>query len=399
MIKKKILILGSTGSIGLNTLEVIRHHLDQFDVVGLACSSSVELLAKQIQEFKPERVCVAVNQKDKLKQHLGQTFNQLTINEGEQGNADLVNHLDYDLIVVAIVGAKGVMPVYLAAERGKNIALANKESIVLAGALIMPLIRKNQVQLYPIDSEHNAIYQSLIGNDRNKVKKIILCATGGPFLDKPLVEFNQITLEDALNHPKWDMGKKITIDSATMMNKALEIIEAYWLFGVNCDQIEVVMHPQALIHSLVEYIDHAIIAQISHPDMKIPISFCLSENARITSASPALDLKKISQMQFFPPDTKKFPTILLAFRALKIGGCCPAFLNGANEALVEAFLEKRIDFTDIFIYLENAINHFEQCILSRTPSSKKIKSIQDAIIANDQGFEYIVQAIKKRPVL
>ncbi len=343
---KSISILGSTGSIGTNTLDVVRSHPGRFQVIALACGKNLALVKEQILEFKPKLVSVS-RESDipSLKQMLGNISTKIVY--GEEGAIQVATHPETEVVVSAMVGALGLVPTLRAIEARKTIALANKETMVIAGELMNHAAHQHQVKIFPVDSEHNAIFQALQGHRREDVKKIILTASGGPFRQKTKEELKTVTLEQALNHPNWKMGPKITIDSATLMNKGLEVIEARWLFDIPDEKIDILIHPQSVIHSMVEYVDGSVIAQLGIPDMRIPIAYSLSYPERLTNALPPLDLIKIRQLEFYEPDLNRFPCLSLAKRALKQGGDAPCVLNAANEVTVAAFLEGRLSFLQI----------------------------------------------------
>ncbi len=343
---KSLSILGSTGSIGLSTLDVVRQHPEKFSISGLAAGKDVVTLAEQIKEFKPTAVSVMdADAAVKLRALLGDY--KPDIFYGIDGTIAVATIEETNMVVSAIVGAAGLIPTVSAIKAGKHIALANKETLVVAGALVSDLVQKHKVQLLPVDSEHSAIFQSLQGHRREDVVRIILTASGGPFRNTSAEELKLVELEQALKHPQWTMGAKITIDSATMMNKGLEVIEAHWLFSMPAEKISVVVHPQSIIHSMVEYIDGCVMAQLGAPDMRAPIAYALSWPERCESGIQRLDLTKIGTLTFEEPDMERFPALRLAFEALKAGRTCPAVLNAANEIAVAAFLEKKIRFTEI----------------------------------------------------
>lgn len=347
---KKILVLGSTGSIGRQTLDVVRSHPGKFKIVGLACNSSIDLLKEQIREFKPK--FVGINSEEP-KLQLGNR----RIYYGEEGLLKLIREADCDLVVLAIVGAAGLRPAIEAIHAGKSLALATKEVMVLAGKLINEEIKKKNIELqkknkpliklFPIDSEHSAIWQSLSSGQHSEIEKIFLTCSGGPFRNKTMKELRKITAEDALHHPTWNMGKRITIDSATLMNKGLEVIEAKWLFDVQTSQIEVVIHPQSILHSAVMFQDGSIIGQFSLPDMRIPIQHALSYPERIKNSFPRLSFSQIKLLTFDKPDIKKFPCLQYGFKAADLGGTLPTVINAADEIAVKLFLDKKIKFPDI----------------------------------------------------
>lgn len=342
---KQLLLIGSTGSIGLNTLELVRTFPDKFSISGLSANENIDELHKQILEFKPVKAAVRnVEKANKLKELVG---NKCEILAGDEGIVEITRNLDYDIFVSALVGFAGLKPTIEAIKRKKRIALANKETLVVAGEIISSLCNEYNVDLLPIDSEHSAIFQSLVGENRNQINKIILTASGGPFREKPLEELNDVSVKEALNHPNWKMGNKITIDSASMMNKGLEVIEAYWLFNLPKEKIEVVIHPQSIIHSMVGFVDGSFKAQLSMPDMKLPILYALTYPDRLSYNGVNTDFKKINQMTFFEPDFNKFRCLKLAYDVIEIGGTAPCILNAANEIAVEKFLEGKIKFLQI----------------------------------------------------
>lgn len=386
MQKKRLSILGSTGSIGVNTLDIVRRFPDKFQVIALSCRNQVELLASQIREFHPRLVCV--NTPEQIQWLASQSFDDSPdIVCGVDGLIRIATEHDVDLVVAAIVGAAGLQPGYAAVKAGKTIALANKETMVLAGELIMNTARDTGSTILPIDSEHNAIFQSIEGHQWDAVEKIILTASGGPFRDKRLEEFSDITLEEALNHPNWNMGAKITIDSATMMNKGLEVIEARWLFDLPVEQVEVVIHRQSIIHSLVQYIDGSFIAQLGLPDMRVPIAYCLAYPNRLPLEIPKMDLAALGQLDFAPVPAEKFPCLKLAFDAALIGAGGPAVLNGANEEVVAAYLKEQIHFTDISRILIAVMAQLRRIQnTAEAPSfTHTLKNIDDAINADQWG--------------
>ncbi len=348
MAKKKLSILGSTGSIGVSTLDVVRQFPDQFEVVGLAAGNNVSLLKEQILEFQPSAVSLLHEDlAARLKGLLKGQENCPEILFGPSGYETIARLPSAQMVVSAMVGAAGLLPTLAAIEAGKDIALANKETLVVAGELVMEAAGKHAVEILPVDSEHSAIFQSLQGNQQENIRRILLPASGGPFFTKTEGELTAVTPEAALCHPNWSMGRKITIDSATLMNKGLEVIEAHWLFGVPVDMIAVHIHPESIIHSMVEYIDGSVIAQLGIPDMKIPIAYALAFPHRLPVKGPALDLFHLGKLSFFPPDMDKFPCLRLAYEACRSGSTLPCVLNAANEVAVQAFLDCRIGFTGI----------------------------------------------------
>ncbi|MGE5797380.1 MAG: 1-deoxy-D-xylulose-5-phosphate reductoisomerase, partial [Ignavibacteria bacterium] len=351
---KKILILGSTGSIGRNTLDVIRNFPDKFKTAALSVNTRIDLLEPQIEEFKPSAVVV----KDPLlaetlKKSIGSKCEVLS---GIEGLISIAANMDYDIFVGAMVGFAGLAPTIEAIKRGKRIALANKETLVVGGELVTSLSRKYYAEIIPVDSEHSAIYQCLSGEKISQVAKLILTASGGPFLYLDKKEFCNVNVKDALNHPNWKMGNKITIDSASMMNKGLEVIEAKWLFGLPKEKIEVVIHPQSIIHSMVEFADGSIKAQLGLPDMRVPIQYALTYPERLPNQYPKTDFKRIKNLSFIEPDLEKFECLKLAYDVLNTGGCSPIILNAANEIAVDRFLKGNITFSRIPYIIKKALD-------------------------------------------
>ncbi|GAB4299048.1 MAG: 1-deoxy-D-xylulose-5-phosphate reductoisomerase [Desulfuromonadia bacterium] len=343
---KRLGILGSTGSIGTSTLELVSLHPESYRVVALSAGTNIDILARQIERFRPEVVSVldeahAVRLAALLGDYKPEIF------WGVTGMLQVAVHPDVELVVAAVVGAAGLVPTYGAIEAGKDVALANKETLVTAGHLIIPLVREKNVRLLPVDSEHSAIHQSLAGHRHEDVRRLILTASGGPFLDLPLASLASVSVEDALRHPNWSMGRKITIDSATMMNKGLEVIEARWLFDIPADRIDVLIHPQSIIHSMVEYLDGCVMAQLGVPDMRAPIAYALAHPVRIETSVPFLDLASVGSLTFREPEPERFPCLSLAYESLAGDQTLPAVMNGANEVAVAAFLQGRIPFTRI----------------------------------------------------
>lgn len=348
---KKISILGSTGSIGTQALDVIAHNQDKFKVTALSCAKSLPLLCRQIEEFSPE--AVAVKDENDAKE-LADKYKDLEIFWGAEGLKTIASMESCDMVLNSLMGMKGLEPTMAAIESGKDIAFANKETLVAGGQLVMDAVKKHGVAMLPVDSEHSAIFQSLQGNRDNEIRRILLTASGGPFRGYSLEQLEQVSLEQALNHPNWSMGSKITIDSATMMNKGLEVIEARWLFDVPLEKIQVVVHPQSILHSAVEYMDSSVIGQMGNPDMRIPIAYAFSYPERIdlSDVTQPLDLFSLKEgMSFYPADRSVFKTIDLAYEACREGGSCPVVLNGANEVLVDLFLHGKIRFIDIQNFL------------------------------------------------
>ena len=347
MTVKKIVLLGSTGSIGTNVLSVVRDNPDRFRITALSAGTNIELLADQVREFTPERVSIADPALAARLASLLPDRYQGKILTGTEGNCILAGEVDADMVVTAVVGAVGLQPTLAAIAAGRKIGLANKETLVMAGRLVMSRACEKGVSILPIDSEHSAIFQALEAGRSQDVGRILLTASGGPFRTLPADAFSAITPEQALAHPNWEMGRKISIDSSTLMNKGLEVIEARWLFDMEPDRIDVVVHAESVIHSLVEYVDGSVIAQLGIPDMRIPIAYALSYPERIALDLPRLSLAECGSLHFAEPDHGRFPALAMAFAALADGGMQPAVLNGANEIAVEAFLAGRIGYTDI----------------------------------------------------
>ena len=342
---KQVAILGSTGSIGTQTLEVVRQHPDRFGVYMISAGSNASLLVQQALEFKVKRVVIC--NPDKYSEVRSALPAEYDVRLGIDAACEWVREPDVDVVVAAMVGFKGLKPTLAALEAGKTVALANKETLVAAGPVVMETASRFGAHIYPVDSEHSAIFQCLLGACGNPVKKIHLTASGGPFRTWSRDQIALARKEQALKHPNWSMGAKITIDSATMMNKGFEVIEAKWLFGVPAQDIHVVVHPESVIHSMVEFVDGAVLAQLGLPDMKIPIQLAMAYPERLPLAGPKLDFKALSGLHFFEPDTDKFPCLALAFKSLKRGGNIPCAMNAANEAAVAAYLHDRIAFYDI----------------------------------------------------
>ena len=351
---KTIALLGSTGSIGVSTLDLVRRFPEHFAVHGLVAGRNVKLLAAQIKEFRPK--CVAIRDESdvpRLRRLVGRR--RVEILWGGSGAAAVATSKEVDVVVAAIVGGAGLLPTLRAVEAGKEIALANKEVLVMAGEMFVKAATEKGVRLLPVDSEHSAIFQCLQGNRRDEVDKIILTASGGPFLRTALNRLASVTVEQALKHPNWKMGRKITIDSATMMNKGLEVVEARWEFDIDPSRIEVLIHPQSVVHSMVQYRDGAVIAQLGVPDMRIPIAYALTYPHRLKGPWQSLELTRQRELNFFPVDKRRFPALALAYQALKDGGTMPVVLNAANEMAVAAFLERRIGFRRIHRIIEKAM--------------------------------------------
>ena len=357
MKKKRISILGSTGSIGVNTLQVAEHLKDQIKIVYLSCNKNVDLLFEQVKLFKPQSISI-LNEESYNKIKIKLKSYNVEILKGRKGLLELSLRKNIDLLMNGLVGASGMEPTFNAINQGINVALSNKESLVMAGSIIKNAMEKSGAKLFPVDSEHSAIWQCLIGEDIKDVKRLILTGSGGPFRDRPLGTFKDISVEEALNHPNWNMGRKITIDSATMMNKGFELIEAFWLFGLNFNNIDIVIHPQSIIHSMVEFKDSSIKAQMGVPDMKVPIQYALTYPRHIKSPWERLDFFNCKDLTFQKPDYERFPCILLAIKALEKLGTSGTALNLSNDYAVARFLNKEIKFTQISIINELSMkNH------------------------------------------
>jgi 1-deoxy-D-xylulose-5-phosphate reductoisomerase len=354
---KKIFILGSTGSIGVNVLEVISNLSDEFEVSGLTVNTNADLLLKQASRFHPK--VVAVKEKAAAERIQHKLPADCTMMIGEDELIKAAREAEYDIFVGAMVGFAGLAPTIEAIKRGKRIALANKETLVVAGELVTNLCLENNAEIIPVDSEHSAIYQCLVGENLDEVEKLILTASGGPFLNKEKSFFENATIEEALDHPNWKMGNKITIDSATMMNKGLEVIEARWLFGFPADKIDVVIHPQSIIHSMVQFVDGSIKAQLGLPDMKLPIQYALTFPKRMESKLTRTNMPGIGTLTFHEPDPNKFECLKLAFEALNAGGTAPCILNAANEVAVSKFLRNEIKFSHISLLINKALDRVE----------------------------------------
>jgi 1-deoxy-D-xylulose-5-phosphate reductoisomerase len=379
---KKLLILGSSGSIGKNTIELVRAFPEEFEIVGLSVNQNTEELEKQINEFKIKTV--VVNDDDKATELKNLIGNKCEILSGDKGLIEIVKRNNYDILVTALVGFAGLAPTIEAIKLKKRIALANKETLVVAGELIINLAKKYGAEILPVDSEHSAIFQCLIGEDKNHINKIILTASGGPFLNKKKEELAKVTTEEALNHPNWKMGNKITIDSATMMNKGLELIEAFWLFQLPKEKIEIIIHPQSVIHSMVEFVDGSLKAQLSSPDMKLPILYALSYPSRFDYSGVTTNLKKIANLTFFEPDFDKFVCLKIAYDVISEGGTSPCILNAANEIAVDSFLKGKIKFTQIPELIETALNKIEK---------KNIFELDDVFETDFKTREFVLNLI------
>ncbi|MBN1364849.1 MAG: 1-deoxy-D-xylulose-5-phosphate reductoisomerase [Syntrophaceae bacterium] len=353
---KKVAILGSTGSIGCSALDIIEKNPERFQIVALAAGKNIKLLKEQIEKFQPKQV--AVSSKDnvyKLRETLT-AKSKVKIFHGEEGIKKIASYSSADIVVSAISGAAGLLPTLAAIEAGKDVALANKETLVLAGEIVTKRAVKKGVKIIPVDSEHSAIFQCLEGKKKENLRRIILTASGGPFLDFTKSELKKVSLSQTLRHPRWKMGKKVTIDSASLMNKGLEMIEAKWLFNLDFSAIDVMVHPQSIVHSMVEFNDGAFLAQIGVPDMKIPIAYALTYPERIVNDVTPLNLLKVQKLEFYKPDIKKFPCLNIARDAGICGGTAPAVLNAADEVAVNAFIQKKICFADLAKIIEKVLN-------------------------------------------
>ena len=358
---RKISILGATGSIGTQTLDVIRESNGELRLVGVTANTSIEKVIQIIEEFKPSYVAMMDSRSaDEIRNYCKKKSKSIEVLEGIKGLNKIASLDEIDIVVTSVVGMIGLEPTMKAIEAKKDIALANKETLVVAGELVMKAAKENNVKILPVDSEHSAIFQSLRGNDINTLRKIILTASGGPFRGKIIEELQTIEVKDALRHPKWNMGRKISIDSATLMNKGLEVIEAHWLFNCDYDNIQVVVHPQSIIHSMVEYTDGSIIAQLGAQDMRLPIQYALNYEKRENLIAETIDFYEISKLTFEKPDLDTFKALNLSFKAGKIGGLMPTILNGANEAAVELFLNKKIKFLQIPDIIEQSMEVFKE---------------------------------------
>jgi 1-deoxy-D-xylulose-5-phosphate reductoisomerase len=385
MLSKRISVLGSTGSIGTQTLEVAANFPHKFKVIGLAAGQNIELLKKQISQFKPEIVNVAAEKDTKtIEQFVHKIGSKTKVTFGHQGLIDVAINKKNDFLIVAITGTASLEPTYLAIKKKIPIGLASKEILVIAGNYIIDEARLQNVPIIPVDSEHAAIKQCLSSNQENisEVEKLIITASGGPFWQKDASDFKSITKKEALKHPNWSMGQKITIDSATLMNKGLEVIEAHHLFKIPFSQIEVVIHPESIIHSMVEFVDGTLIAQMSQPDMRFPIQYALSYPQKLTSTWPKLDLTKLTKLSFHKPDFAKFPLLKLAYEAGEKGGVFPIILNAADDLAVKLFLEDKLSFFEIPEFVLKAFTYFKE---------EKLNSLTDIINYEKTIKEYLIK--------
>ena len=380
---KKISILGVTGSIGTQTLDVVRNS-DDIKIIGISANSSTEKMKEIIKEFKPKYVAMMKEEcAEELKEFCNENSFEIEVYSGLDGLVKISVLDEIDMVVTSVVGMIGLVPTIKAIKAKKDIALANKETLVVAGELVMKAAEENGVKILPVDSEHSAIYQSLRGNDLSTLKKIILTPSGGPFRGKKEEELKEITLEEALNHPNWSMGKKITIDSATLMNKGLEVIEAHWLFNCDYDNIQVVVHPQSIIHSMVEYTDGAIIAELGSADMRLPIQYALNYTERKKEVAKSIDFYEISKLTFEKPDMDTFKCLKIAYEVGKRGGLLPTVLNGANEVAVQLFLDRKIKFLEIAEIIEKTLREFkDEC--------KKELNLDNIIALDKKVRNYVI---------
>lgn len=383
---KKISILGSTGSIGTQTLDIVSQYPEQFQVVGLATGNNVDLLARQIRTFRPQIVAICnESHLPTLKSLIADLDYTPILLTGEEGIIEVARYGDAQSVVTGIVGCAGLLPTIAAIEAGKDIALANKETLIAGGPVVLPLIEKHQVKLLPADSEHSAIFQCLQGVRGGGLRRIILTASGGSFRDLPIEKLASVTVADALKHPNWSMGRKITIDSATLMNKGLEVIEAHYLFGMDYDAIDIVIHPQSIIHSLIELQDTSVLAQLGWPDMRLPLLYALSWPERISTDWEKLDLVKAGNLTFSEPDYQKYPCMQLAYAAGREGGAMPAVLNAANEQAVALFLEEQIGFLDIPKLIEKVCDRF-------TSQNTTTPTLEDILNADGWARQEVLKA-------
>jgi 1-deoxy-D-xylulose-5-phosphate reductoisomerase len=383
---KRLAVLGSTGSIGVNTLDIAGRFENEFTVMALSAGTNIRLLKEQIERFEPKVVSV-LNEAlaNTLRKEISPQKTEVLF--GVEGLIQIASLHEIDLVVSALVGAAGLIPTISAIKAQKSIALANKESLVMAGKIIVQEARKNGVTILPVDSEHSAIFQALVGHSKDEVNRIFLTASGGPFLDLPYEKMKEVTSQEALHHPTWNMGRKVSIDSASLMNKGLEVIEARWLFDISTEKIVVQIHPQSVVHSMVEYIDGSIVAQMGITDMRIPISYALSYPKRLRLDLPPLDLNGMDGLTFFPPDVERFPCLRLAYRSMEMGETMPAVLNAANEVAVNSFLEGTIKFTDIPEVVEEVMENHQV---------KPLTTLDDALRADQWAREKTKELIEEK---
>ena len=381
--KRSLAILGATGSIGENALEVVRRYPDRFRAVGLSAHRNIEQILKQIDEFHPE--IVAVTDWEAFREVEKKAGRLTKVLPGEKGAIEVATREGVDMVLSAMVGAAGLKPTLAAIQAGKDIALANKETLVIGGALIIPAVSKAGVRLIPVDSEHSAIFQSVMGHSKSEIQRLILTASGGPFRMWSLERMRSISPQDALRHPNWDMGAKVTIDSATMMNKGLEVIEAHWLFDIPPEKIKVLIHPESIVHSMVEYLDGVVMAQLGIPDMRIPIAYALGYPERLDMGLKSLNLVEIGRLTFEKPDTGRFPALGLAYEAIGKGKTFPAVMNAANEIAVSAFLSGRISFLqipDVVLYVMDHHEPMEVTLDTVLETDRQGRKLAEAYIKN-----------------
>jgi 1-deoxy-D-xylulose-5-phosphate reductoisomerase len=385
-VKRGLSILGSTGSVGCNVLRIVDAFPDRFEVVGLAAGGNVDRLAEQVARYRPRVVSVA---SEEARAQLAQRtdVSGLRLGVGPDGAVAVATHAEATMVVAAAVGAVGLVPTYRALEAGKDVALANKETLVMAGELMVAQAKARGARLLPIDSEHCALHQCLDGRRPEEVKRLVLTASGGPFRNRPRESFRDVTPGEALQHPTWNMGRKITIDSATLMNKGLEVIEARWLFGVDADRIEVLVHPQSVVHSMVEFVDGTVLAQLGVTDMRMPIQYALSYPDKWPAAIPGIDFRGGLHLDFEVPDHDRFPCLSLAYRALAAGGALPAVLNAANEEAVSAFLDHRVAFPSIPEAIQEVLEE---------PGPRLVRELDDVLTADAWARERTREALKRR---
>jgi len=376
---KRIAIFGSTGSIGTQTLSIVEEHQNRFNVVCLSCDRNADLLLEQVTKFMPKKVAINDIESNHPLNDFCQS-NNIELIVGTNASYQLSQYDDIDLAINAIVGSEGLIPTFNIVSNNIDLALSNKESLVLGGHIIMPMTNNQTSNIIPVDSEHSAIFQCLVGEPKNSLKKIILTGSGGPFLNRPLNSFDTITKEEALNHPNWDMGNKISIDSATMMNKGLEYIEALWLFGIERDQLDIVIHPESIIHSLVQFVDDSYKAQLGIPNMRVPIQYALSYPERLNNNSGTLDFDTINQLNFFTPDFNRYPCLELTMNLVDKGGNSIPIMSIANDYTVELFLNGSIKFIDIPNTIEKTVNKFY---------SKNEPTIEDLVQLNEEIKLYL----------
>ncbi len=383
---ENIAILGSTGSIGRSSLEVMDKLSHRFRVVGLAAGRNIKLLEEQVEKFKPKIVSL---EREEEAEQFRRKFKDRSIHItfSQEGAEEVASYKENDIVISAITGIDGLRPTLAAVGSGKKVALANKESMVVAGPILQHLMEKSGAQVIPVDSEHSGVFQCLAKEKMKDVKRVILTASGGPFFRRSSQEMEKVTLEDALNHPRWKMGKKVTIDSATLMNKGLELIEAHWLFGIEPQKLEVLIHPQSIVHSLVELNDGSVLAQLSPTDMRVPIQYALTYPERENSLLPSLDLKKIGSLEFFAPDDEKFPLLKLARLALEEGASVPIVLNAANEVAVDAFLQSELSFLEISEIVSETVESHQK---------REVQSLEDIFFVDREARQQARNLIERR---